>query len=31
VLAAGAQLSIQLTLATPGIKPSGYELLLFYP
>jgi predicted Zn finger-like uncharacterized protein len=31
VLAAGAQVSIQLTLATPGIKPTGYELLLFYP
>jgi predicted Zn finger-like uncharacterized protein len=31
VLAAGAQLSIQLTLATPGMKPTGYELLLFYP
>ena len=31
VLGAGAQLSIQLTLATPGIKPTGYELLLFYP
>ena len=31
VLAAGAQVAIQLTLATPGIKPTGYELLLFYP
>jgi predicted Zn finger-like uncharacterized protein len=31
VLGAGAQVSIQLTLATPGLKPSGYELLLFYP
>jgi len=31
VLAAGAQVAIQLTLTTPGIKPTGYELLLFYP
>jgi predicted Zn finger-like uncharacterized protein len=31
VLGAGAQVAIQLTLATPGIKPTGYELLLFYP
>jgi predicted Zn finger-like uncharacterized protein len=31
VLGAGAQVAIQLTLVTPGIKPTGYELLLFYP
>jgi predicted Zn finger-like uncharacterized protein len=30
-LAAGALLAIQLRLATPRIKPTGYELLLFYP
>ncbi|HXZ48995.1 MAG TPA: zinc-ribbon and DUF3426 domain-containing protein [Usitatibacter sp.] len=31
VFAAGAQVAIQLRLATPRIKPTGYELLLFYP
>lgn len=31
VVAAGAEVSIQLRLETPGIKPTGYELLVFYP
>ena len=31
VLAAGSEISIQLRLETPRIKPTGYELLLFYP
>ena len=31
VLAAGAEVSIQLRLATGKSKPTGYELLLFYP
>lgn len=31
VLAAGSEVSIQLRLETPSIKPTGYELLLFYP
>jgi len=31
VLAAGSEISIQLRLETPTIKPTGYELLLFYP
>jgi len=31
VLAGGAEVAIQLRLQTPGIKPTGYELLLFYP
>ena len=31
VLAAGAEVAIQLRLQTPRIKPTGYELLLFYP
>ena len=31
VLAPGAEVSIQLRLETPRIKPTGYELLLFYP
>lgn len=30
-LPGGALLAIQLRLATPRIKPTGYELLLFYP
>jgi predicted Zn finger-like uncharacterized protein len=29
--AAGSELAIQLQLATPGLKPTGYQLLLFYP
>jgi hypothetical protein len=31
VLAAGADLAIQLRLETPRLKATGYELLLFYP
>ncbi len=31
VLAAGAEISIQLRLETPRTKATGYELLLFYP
>ncbi|HXS51611.1 MAG TPA: DUF3426 domain-containing protein [Usitatibacter sp.] len=31
VLAAGAEVAIQLRLETPGLKPTGYELLVFYP
>ena len=31
VLAAGAELAIQLRLETRSIKATGYELLLFYP
>jgi predicted Zn finger-like uncharacterized protein len=31
VMAAGSELAIQLRLETPRIKPTGYELLLFYP
>lgn len=31
VLAAGAQVAIQLRLETPGLKATGYELLVFYP
>jgi predicted Zn finger-like uncharacterized protein len=31
VLAAGSEISIQMRLETPTIKPTGYELLLFYP
>jgi predicted Zn finger-like uncharacterized protein len=31
VLSAGAEVAIQLRLQTPRIKPTGYELLLFYP
>jgi len=29
--AAGSELALQLRLATPGIHPTGYQLLLFYP
>jgi predicted Zn finger-like uncharacterized protein len=31
VLAPGVEVALQLRLATPNIKPTGYELLLFYP
>jgi len=31
VLAAGAEVAIQLRLETPRMKATGYELLLFYP
>ena len=31
VMAAGAEISVQLRLETPRIKATGYELLLFYP
>lgn len=31
VMAAGAEISIQLRLETPRVKATGYELLLFYP
>jgi len=31
VLAPGAEVAIQLRLATAGMKATGYELLLFYP
>ncbi len=31
VMASGAEMALQLRLATPNIKPTGYELLLFYP
>jgi predicted Zn finger-like uncharacterized protein len=31
VLAAGAEVAIQLRLETPRLKATGYELLLFYP
>jgi predicted Zn finger-like uncharacterized protein len=31
VLAAGAEISVQLRLETPRTKATGYELLLFYP
>jgi predicted Zn finger-like uncharacterized protein len=31
VLAPGVEIALQLRLATPNIKPTGYELLLFYP
>jgi predicted Zn finger-like uncharacterized protein len=31
VLAAGAEVAIQLRLETAGLKPTGYELLVFYP
>ena len=31
VMAPGAEIAIQLRLETPRIKPTGYELLLFYP
>jgi len=31
VLAAGAELALQMRLETPRIKATGYELLLFYP
>ena len=31
VLAAGAEIAVQLRLETPRIKATGYELLLFYP
>ena len=31
VLGGGAEIAIQVRLATPGIKPTGYELLAFYP
>jgi predicted Zn finger-like uncharacterized protein len=29
--AAGAELALQLRLTTPGVKATGYQLLLFYP
>ena len=29
--AARSELALQLRLATPGIHPTGYQLLLFYP
>jgi predicted Zn finger-like uncharacterized protein len=31
VLAAGADVAVQLRLATPRMKATGYQLLLFYP
>lgn len=31
VLAAGAELAVQMRLETPRLKATGYELLLFYP
>jgi hypothetical protein len=31
VLAPGAEVAIQLRLATARMKATGYELLLFYP
>ena len=31
VLAGGAEVAVQLRLETPGLKPTGYELLVFYP
>jgi predicted Zn finger-like uncharacterized protein len=31
VLAAGAEVALQLRIETPRIKATGYELLLFYP
>jgi len=31
VLGAGAEVAIQLRLETTGAKPTGYELLVFYP
>lgn len=31
VLAPGVEVALQLRLATPNIKATGYELLLFYP
>jgi predicted Zn finger-like uncharacterized protein len=31
VMAPGAEIALQLRLETPRIKPTGYELLLFYP
>ena len=31
VLAAGGEVAIQLRLETTGLKPTGYELLVFYP
>lgn len=30
-IAAGAELALQMRIETPRIKPTGYELLLFYP
>ena len=31
VMPSGSELAIHLRLETPRIKPTGYELLLFYP
>lgn len=31
VLGGGAEIAIRLRLETPGLKPTGYELLVFYP
>ena len=31
VLLPGAEMAVQLRIETPNIKPTGYELLLFYP
>jgi hypothetical protein len=31
VLAPGAEVALQLRLETPRIKPTGYQLLVFYP
>jgi len=31
VLPAGGEVTLQLRVETPGLKPTGYELFLFYP
>jgi hypothetical protein len=31
VLAPGAEVTVQLRLGTPNLRPTGYQLLLFYP
>ena len=31
VMAPGAEMALQIRIETPRIKPTGYELLLFYP
>jgi hypothetical protein len=30
-MAPGAEMALQIRIETPRIKPTGYELLLFYP
>jgi len=31
VLPAGGEITLQLRIQTPGMKPTGYEIFLFYP